>query len=319
MEFTPASRKFITIVLTAMLSISVLVTAAEDGTSGTLPESFHECEIVEAQWSASEASPEASPQATPMATPVASPIASPVVEDDPLTEDLEVATHTILECMSENNLEVLLEVTGKDFRGTWIGLGSSVSDEDFEILLPMMAKLPYQLVDIQDAEAEGDTATAVVRYIVGRQLFTTEWTYELVDVDGLNVWQVQAVTMLPTEVPDSASEMQIVINDGAFKANTTTIDAGDIVINVMNAGEMPHEVLIVRAPAGTEAADFAASTTGIPQGGTFVAQVIVPAGTQGNIVLTDVRAGTYTIVDLLPGEDGLPNVSDGMIIEITVE
>src|SRR5690606_17370226 len=114
---------------------------------------------------------------------------------------------------------------------------------------------------------------ATVRFTVGRQLITSEWTYQMVSIDGQNVWQVQRETILPTQVPENAAEMQIVINDGSFAINTTTVESGDIVIDLMNAGQMPHEVLIVRVPAGTDAGDFAAAPNGIPSGGTFVGQV----------------------------------------------
>lgn len=316
MEFTSRSFRILSIALTAILAFAAVTTVAEDGTSGTLPESFHQCEIVAANYSAT---PAASPVASPIASPVATPVDSASTENDVLTEDLEAATHAILDCMSDLNLEVLLQVTGEEFRGAWIGFGSRVSDEEFEILLPMIASLPYALVDVQDTQADGDNATATIRYTIGRQMVTSEWSYTLVDIDGQNVWRVQSDNKIPSEAPEGASELQIVINDGSFAINTDSVASGDIVIDVTNVGELPHEVLIVRVPAETEAADFAAATNGIPSGGTFVGQLTLPPGTQGNLVLTDVRPGSYTIVDLLPGEDGLPNVSHDMITELTVE
>lgn len=312
MEFNSKSLRILTITLTAMLAFAALGTVAEDGTSGTLPESLHSCELVTATYSPIS-------EASPVASPVATPVDDSLSANDPLTEDLTAATHAILDCMSDRNLDVLLQLTGSEFRASWIGLGTDISDEDFEILLPMMASLPYALVEIEDVQAEGENATATVRYTIGRQVVTSEWSYSLTGVDGQNVWQVQSDHKIPTEIPDGAAELQIVINDGSFAINTDSVESGDIVINVMNVGEHPHEVLIVRAPAGTEASDFAASTTGIPTGGTFVGQLTLPPGTQGDLVLTDVRAGTYTIVDLLPGESGIPNVSDGMITELIVE
>lgn len=319
MELTPAFPRLFTIFLVTVLSLSIVGTAAEDGTSGTLPESLHQCEIVEANWSAPVASPESSPSASPVASPEATPVAVSMEETEELTADLEAATQAILNCMSSNNLETLLEVTGEDFRGTWLGLGTSISDDDFSILLPMLTNLPYALIEIEDATADGETATAIVKYTTGRQLITSEWTYALVTVDGQNVWQVQQETLMPTEAPENAVSMSLIIDDGTFFLDSSTYPSGDIVIDVVNIGTQPHEALIVRVPAGTEASDFAAAPSGIPAGGTFVAQVTVPAERGGTIVLTDVRAGTYTVVDLLPGESGLPNVTDGMITEFTVD
>lgn len=315
MEFKPAFPKIIAIALTTLLSLSVLGTSAEDGTSGSLPESFHECEIVTANWTA----PSATPVASPVASPIASPVATPVVETDPLTEDLEAATHAILDCMSDNNLEMLLQITSESFRGSWLGFGGDISDEQLSSLLPMMPNLPYALVEINHASASEDTATAIVKFTTGRQLFTSEWTYQLVDIDGQNAWQVQQETFLPTEAPARASVLQLTVDDGSFSFDALKTQPGDIVINVENVGALPHEVLIIRAPDGTDAADFAAAPSGIPAGATFIGQVTVPSGTEGSIVLTDVREGTYTVVDLLPDASGIPNVSNGMIVEFTVE
>lgn len=340
MNFKPVLTRLIPISLSAALSLTATGAFAEDGTSGSLPEGAHQCEVVVANWTPGAAAPEVSPEAspaatldaTPLASPVASPMASPAAspvleeetspvaeEDEALIEDLEAATHAILDCMSDNNLEVLLNITGEHFRGSWLGLGTNVTDEDFSVFLPMMPNLPYALVDISNASADGDTASATVRFTTGRQLITSEWTYQLADVNGQNAWVVQQEVILPTKAPEGAAHIQVVINDGSFEFNTTSVESGDIVLDVTNVGSAPHEMLIVRAPAGTDAGDFAAAPTGIPSGSTYVGQVTVPAGTQGSIVLTDVRSGSYTVVDLLPDASGMPNVSNGMIIEFTVE
>lgn len=320
MERSSTFPRFISVILTSLLALGTLGAVAEDGTSGTVPESLHQCEIVTANYIPSSAeTPVASPAATPVATPAATPVSETAEEPDVLTEDLDAATRAILECMSSKSLDELLQITSAEFRASWIGMGSTVSDEDFGILLPMIASLPYSLVGIDNATADGENATATVRYTIGRQLVTSEWSYGLVSVNGERVWQVQNDNKVRSVAPEGASQLQIVINDGSFAINSETVPSGDIVIDVTNVGEVPHEVLIVRVPAGTEASDFASATNGIPPGGTFVGQLTLPPGTQGNMVLTNVRAGTYTIVDLLPNESGVPNVSDGMITELTVE
>jgi hypothetical protein len=252
---------------------------------------------------------------------VASPVASPVVAEpaeDSLTNDLTTATDAILECMSENNVEVLTQVTGPEFRGSWLGFGTDISDADFAALLPMLPILPHQLVSVEDASASGSTAIATVNYSVGRQLHRSQWTFELVTVDGMSAWQVQSEAMQAADAPAGAGSMELTIADGSFTFAAPTVQASDIVINVSNTGQQPHEVLILKLPAGVGAAEVAAAPTGIPEGGTFIAQATVPAGTQGTIVLTDVRPGTYTVVDLLPDANGMPNVSNGMITTFEV-
>ncbi len=315
--------KVLAVLLAGSLSLaSVLATAQTgDGTSGTAPEPTANCALAPATWQPAATTPVASPVASPVTSPEASPVASPVVEDaetDPLKDDLTTTADAILVCMSENNVEVLTQVTGPAFRGSWLGFGVDISDDDFAALLPMLPKLPHQLVSVDDATVSGETATATVTYTVGRQLHRSEWTFKLVTVDGTQAWQVQSENMQAAQAPAGAASMDLTIADGSFTLAAPSVPGGDIVINVSNTGQQPHEVLILKLPAGTGAAEIAAAPTGIPEGGTFIAQATVPAGTQGTIVLTDVRPGTYTVVDLLPDANGMPNVSSGMITTFEV-
>lgn len=248
-------------------------------------------------------------------------MASPVIEDagdNAITDDLTTATDAILVCMSENNVEVLTQVTSPGFRGSWLGFGTDISNADFAALLPMLPMLPHQLVSVEDASVSGDTATATVNYTIGKQLHRSHWTYKLVTVDGTPAWQVQSEDMEAAEAPDGAASMDLTITDGSFTFAAPTAQGSDIVINVSNTGSQPHEVLILKLPEGMGASEVAAAPTGIPEGGTFIAQATVPAGTKGTIVLTDVRPGTYTVVDLLPDANGMPNVSSGMITTFEV-
>ena len=319
MDIKPALSRALPIALSIGLSISAVSAVAEDGTSGSVPESMNTCEIVAAQYEPALASATATPMASPVSSPMASQVASPVVEADPLQDDLTAASNSILSCMSSNDLDGLTRNTAGEFRGAWLGVGGSVSDADLEPLLQLMPVLPYELVSVSDASVEGETATATVEYLQGRQVHKAEWTFRLTTVEDENVWQVQTQALQTPEAPADAAKTDLTVADGSFTFSEAELTEGNIVINVTNNGKQPHEVLIVRAPEGTQAQDFAAAPTGIPTGGTFIAQATIPAGSSGTIVLSDLRAGTYTVVDLLPDAAGLPNVSNGMLTTFTVK
>ena len=315
MELQTAFSRFVPIALSLGLTLSAVSATAEDGTSGSAPEALNTCEIVAAQYKPQIA---ATPLASPIASPMASPMASPVVEADPLATDLERAADSILSCMSANDAESLTTLTSAEFRGSWLGMGGSVSDADLPAILALMPALPYELVSVADASLDGETATATINFLQGRQQLTATWTFKLTTVEDKNVWQVQSEAMLPVEAPADAKVTTLTVDDGSFTFSEATVAEGDIVINVKNVGKNPHEVLIVRAAEGTGPADFAAAPTGIPAGGTFIAQATIPAGSEGTIVLSDLRAGAYTVVDLLPDAAGIPNVSSGMHTTFTV-
>lgn len=312
--------KVLAILIATSLSISSGVALAEDGTSGLPPDAILSCQIVAAEWTGeSNATPAASPAATPISsesTPMASPVAGESI--DPLTADLIDASGAILDCMSENNSEVLTAITGPEFRGTWLGFGGNVSDDDLATLLQMMPRLPYALVGLDNATVDGETATATVIYKVGNQLLGSDWTFTMKDVNGTKVWVVQSETLKTATAPAGAVTVDVTIAEGAYTFSSTTIQGTDAVLNVTNSADTPHEVLIMRVPEGIDAEAIAKAPNGIPEGGTFVAQATVSAGATGTVILTDLEPGTYTVVDLLPDADGIPNVSKGMITTFEV-
>lgn len=313
MHFPRNRSRALVVLLAGSLSLTAVVSATEDGTGGITPEDILTCQIVPAAW-------QSAPAATPMASPVSSPVASPMPEQavDLLTADLTTATDSILNCMSENNTEALIRITGPDFRGTWLGFGTTMNDADFAALLPMLPKLSYELVSIENAAVEGDIATATVNYTVGRQLLSSQWTYALTEANGKPSWQVQTEIVQAGVAPEGAANVDLAIADGSFTFSASPVQGTDIVINVTNTGSQPHEVLVMRVPEGVGASQIAAAPTGIPVGATFIAQATVPAGEEGTVILTNLLPGTYTVVDLLPDASGIPNVSSGMITTFEV-
>lgn len=289
------------------LSLSIAVSApafAEDGTSGSEPTPTTTCELVASTWSND-------PGATPVAaTPVATPIADTEAE---LQKDAKTSIEAILACMSNNDSESLIKVTSPEFRGQWLGIGGPVSDADLPALLSMLPALPYQLIEIQNPVVEDTQLSTTVVYTVGRQVLTADWTLHQQTVDGQRLWVVQGESLMPTVKPENASILNIAISDEGYTFTPTEVTGAEISIVVANSGANPHEVLILRTPPGMTAGEIAAAPTGIPNGATFIGQATVPAGESGTMVLTNVRPGTYTVVDLLPDANGIPNVSNGMI------
>lgn len=311
--------------LALSLSLSVVPTFAVDGTSGSTPTPTVSCAIHPAgSISTTAATPMvATPIASPVvATPVASPVsATPIAEEveaSPLDMDLAAAATSILDCMSENNADVLTGITSADFRGSWLGLGEPINDEDFAALLPLMPQLPYELVSVQGSTSEGDSATGQVIYTAGNQVITATWNFTQVKVDGTKVWRVNAEEIVPTVAPQNAATIKVTVADGSFTFKPATVTGEDVVLEVKNTGKNPHEVLILRVPNGMELGEILAAPTGIPDGATFIAQATVPAGESGTVVLAGLHPGTYTVLDLLPDDTGMPNAAGGMMTTFKV-
>ena len=157
-----------------------------------------------------------------------------------------------------------------------------------------------------------------MNYTVGNQLLSSDWTFALKDVNGTKVWVVQSEALKTATAPEGAVSVDVTIADGSYTFSSNTIQGTDAVLNVTNSAERPHEVLIMRVPEGTDTEAITSAPNGIPEGGTFVAQATVSAGATGQVILTDLQPGTYTVVDLLPNADGIPNISNGMMTTFEV-
>lgn len=313
---------------TTTLAATLLITGsatAEDGTSGTVPEPAESCVLVESSWVpsspvATATTTAATPvSATPAAATPVSDSATPVAEVDPLQADLQAGVETILRCMSKNDAENLLKITNSDFRISWIGADAELSDEDFASLLGLMPRLPYELVSVSVVNQSEKSVEAHVTYLVGRQVHSEKWTLHQATIDGEKYWAVDSATKAEHEVPTNAGLLKLEISDSGFKLSPATVASGDVVLEISNTGKTPHEALILRVPDGMTAGDIAAAPTGIPEGATFIGQVTIQPGENGTIVLNGLRPGVYTVVDLLPDETGLPNISKGMITTFEVK
>ncbi|MCO5219735.1 MAG: cupredoxin domain-containing protein [Thermomicrobiales bacterium] len=311
------------------LGLGATTAGAIDGTAGSTPMPVESCAIHPATpLRAATANMGATPVvaatelativASPIATPGASPIASPMAEMSPtpdaipVEDDLTAAVSSILTCMSENNVDVLTQITSPDFRGTWLGVGIPLEDEEFASVLPMMPRLPYALVEMTRIDSDGPTANITVVYTVGKQVMTADWVLGRADAGGTQVWRVQASAARPTEIPTSAPTLDVVIQDGSFRFTPDRAAGTELVLNVTNSGQNVHEILILRTPSTMTVAEIVASPTGVPEGTTFIAQATVPPGESGTIVLSGLRPGTYTVVDLLQDASGMPNATSGM-------
>ncbi|MCA9834479.1 MAG: hypothetical protein KC435_11055 [Thermomicrobiales bacterium] len=321
--------------LALSLSLSVVPAFAVDGTSGSTPTPNVTCALHPAAPISSfgatpaVATPIASPViatpvvATPMASPVSPVVATPIAENDeveasPLDKDLAAAATSILDCMSENNADVLTGITSADFRGSWLGLGGPINNEDLAALLPLMPQLPYDLVSVQNSTSNSDTATTEITYTAGNHLITATWDFTRVKVDGSEVWRVDAEEIVPTAAPEGAATVKVTLADGSITFKPATVTGENVVLEVTNTGKQPHEILILRVPNGMDVGEILAAPTGIPADATFIAQSSVPAGESGTVVLTGLRPGTYTVLDLLPDDTGMPNAAGGMVTTFKV-
>lgn len=328
-----------------LLAGSPAIIAAQDGTGASTPVPPVTCVIPVATWNGTSASPAKAtatatatastpiPASTPGSTPMAGaspassvaatpPLASPVSPTTTALEnDLTTSATAVLKCLSGGNVDQLVTFTSDTFRGQLIGSDQPINATDYAALAPTLPVLPYSLISVTDVTSSGkDAASAAVTYSVGRQIRAATWDFTLGKVNGKQTWTLQSETPTAATAPATAAKVDVAIKGNAFTLSPAKTNSKDVLFTIKNGDAEDHEMLVVQLASGTKSDALLTNTgAGLPKGVTFVGQVTVPASGEGQLLLSGLAKGTYTVVDLFPGKDGLPHLSGGMEATFTVE
>lgn len=253
------------------------------------------------------------------ATPVATKAATGAT-DAALTKDLTASATAIADCLTKGDFTTLTLMTGDTYRGELVGSDQPISAEDFADVAPTLAIVPYTIIDLTEATATADGATALVTYRIGNQVRAGEWTFNAAETDGKKIWVLDSETAKAVTKPETAADVTVSIEKNAYTIKPDAISGDEVYFTITNKDKVDHELFVVKLTDGTKV-DVLLTTPGpaLPKGVSFVGQVTVPAGSDSDLLLTELEPGTYTIVDLLPNADGLPNLSGGMTATFTVK
>ena len=327
-----ARRTSLAAIVAASMALGASAPAAfaQDGTGAATPTPPSACQIVPAE--AADASATPATDDTPAATPASGERTIPVVfiggdgessdaaATDPIAQDLEAASTAITGCLSVGQYDTLVQIAGDDYLGQLIGLGAPVTADEFIILAPMLPEVPYQLISVENATRTSDTtATADVTYELAHQVRLSTWQFELREIDGHQVWTLQGETAMTPEAPEGTDTLTVEIGAEGYTIADNTVQGPSVAIEASNTDDADHEVLVLRLDGATTDDILAHAEPGLPQGVAYIGQATVPAGSSGTLLLSGLQPGTYTIVDLLPNAQGIPNLSNGMEITFEVE
>ncbi len=336
-------RALITSALALSLASGVLagpaLVAAQDGTGAATPTPPSACQLVPVtapDLAATSADPTATPDsASPVASPagatlaIGTPSASPVTEEtpetpvaaDPLTTDLEAAATAVTGCLSDGNYATLITMTSDLYRGQLFGTSSALDAATFAELAPMLPQVAYQVLSVENATAVDDTtATALVTYEMAHQVRTSTWEFSQQEVDGQTVWVLTSETAAAITIPSDTTSVGVQIKDDRYTLAEATVAGPSVALDVTNGDAEDHEVLVLRFAEGTTSSILTTSHgPTLPDGVRFIGQATVAGGSQGTLLLNGLEPGTYTIVCLLPDENGTPHLVNGMEASFTVQ
>lgn len=293
--------------------------AAQDGTGAATPTPPTACTIPSTRIDLENPpAAEATPQAGD-ATPVVG--GTTQAAADPLTAELLGAANTIVGCLNEQNVETYAMITSDEYRGELFGLDEPLSAEAYAEFASTLPNIDHRIVELGDVAIVDDTTvTATVTYVTSYQQRTGTWTFIQREVDGLQAWVLDREEPVVPVAPEGAEEVTIEIADNRYTLSSESIAAPDVVFSLANADDVDHEALVLQFGDGTTTDDLLRSPgPSLPPGVTLIGQATIPAGAGGTMVLADLPPGIYTIVCLLPDEEGLPHLASGMATEFTVE
>ncbi|MGH2615421.1 MAG: hypothetical protein ACRDJC_09300 [Thermomicrobiales bacterium] len=263
-----------------------------------------------------------------VATPVSSPAATPVAPaPDPvalLTGELTAVAEALAACLSAGDAEMVTQLAGERYLGQLFGGSVPLPKEEYIAIAQQLTPIPTRIVAVDDvAQAADDQATALVSHVVGNQLMRAEWTFEHAPGDergdDQTPWQLAGERQLPAAAPPDADPIGVEIGDRSFSLSKTAVASPDLILRGINVSSEDHEMLVLRFAPGYTTADLLRATgPDLPPEVTFIGELPIPAGEQGDLVLVDLEPGEYTLVCLFTDEQGTPHLAQGMEAAFTV-
>jgi hypothetical protein len=192
-----------------------------------------------------------------------------------------------------------------------------VSREEARDLVGEFIGQPFvEITQIANTSISGDSATAEVDsnegVIVSREIYT------FARENGQ--WLIAGVEDLPVDLPASATTVDLQILDNTYQFDEAAVKSGSFAFNVTNDGQQPHEVELMRLPAGATTAqliDPKNKPVGVQTLGLF--GPLEPAEQRPMVLSQVLEPGDYAIVCYLTGEGGISHSRLGMIRGFTVE
>ena len=113
--------------------------------------------------------------------------------------------------------------------------------------------------------------------------------------------------------------VDVTMVDYSFEMSQTTVPADtSLAFTIENAGQYPHEFVVVQLPEGVTVEDALADPA-LAESVVFLGGAFAEPGDVAYMGLSGLAAGTYTVVCFVDVPEGIPHVMRGMVAELTVE
>ncbi|HQY30740.1 MAG TPA: cupredoxin domain-containing protein [Thermomicrobiales bacterium] len=238
---------------------------------------------------------------------------------DAMIAGLSAVVQASAACQTDGDWQTYASLVTENYLGEVYGGGGLLERADFLALtngLPIVM-VRYRGLDDVKTIREGEVR-ANVRTIVGNQLVFEQVTFRE-EKKGNGVWQIDSTTPLTPKPPSDHDKIEVTITGNHYVPDKLTASPGNVAVHIINQDKTAHEFLLLELATGATVGTILISPGGaLPDGISLMAQLTVPAQTDGMLVLVNMKPGTYAIVDLLPNEQGLPWLASGMQATLTI-
>jgi uncharacterized cupredoxin-like copper-binding protein len=270
---------------------------------------------------------------TPMATPEATAAPAGTPADEATAAQIIAAAENIAACGNSGNFEGFVALMTPSFLQENFG-----SANPYDAVAGLKDQGGVQFGDFKatNAQTYADGSVSVdVSYMGTKYQLTAErWTL----VQDGDYWKINHFDGMTPQTDLDTSVLGVDLAGGkdaktgaySYSITPATYDADtkeshvkaapalDLHARNLLAGAEDHEVVVVKLPAGMTI-DQALSGTADMSKVEFIGQVTVPAGTEQDLLLVNLPAGTYTLACFFTGPDGKPHAMDGMVTTLVVD
>ena len=237
-----------------------------------------------------------------------------VQDEDQLRQEVEATVREAVSAFNAQDMQRFLTYWTDD------GLESEfqMSRDDLaalsDVFFSESPEAGIQLRGVRADEIRSNRATAEVEYVFGQVIAPQR--YVLIRQD--NQWRINDTQPVSAQVPDGVREVDLTLDEFSFSFDAAQIDSGNVAFSIENAGDQPHEALLLTVPPGYSVEQLLAEALqGIPEGVTVVGGVgpFAPGGSGALVLTNPLASGSYMFVCFMPDQDAqeeVPHAARGM-------
>ncbi len=282
-----------------MASPAADMAGMEMGTPEAVEEAEEVAEIAE------EATPEMAP--SPVGTP-----ANQATADEAIA-----AAENFANCLNSGNAEALAALASPNLIMFFFGTANPydvVAAMEEDPLPPITVRSFDNPQTYDDGKVSVDAVYTGAFAFGPSQVNRDRWFF----VEEGGYWLLDAIESLQFE-GDAAVVIEAELIEYAFVLSQNTAPAGGVIaFNLVNSGEYPHELALIRLPEGMTLQQVLEDPSLEEQIEFFGGNFAGPGG-RASVAFENLEPGTYTLICFIDEPEGVPHVVRGMVAEFTVQ